>query len=71
MGLKAQWLKPVTGVHAMIGSKGEAITLIDPDGMIKINGEMWNAISLSGKISSGENVIVKEIKDLTLYVERE
>jgi len=70
MGLKAQWLKPATGAHAMIGSKGEAINLIDPDGMIKINGEMWNAISLSGKISAGENVIVKEIKDLTLYVER-
>src|SRR5450631_593672 len=70
MGLKAQWLKPATGAHAMIGSKGEAINLFDPDGMIKINGEMWNAISLSGKISAGENVIVKEIKDLTLYVER-
>src|SRR5664279_1049742 len=70
MGIKAQWLKPATGANAMIGSKGEAINLIDPDGMIKINGEMWNAISLSGKISAGENVIVKEIKDLTLYVER-
>jgi membrane-bound serine protease (ClpP class) len=71
MGLRAQRWKPVTGVHAMIGSKGEAINLIDPDGMVKINGEMWNAISLSGKINAGETVIVKKIKNLTLYVEHD
>jgi membrane-bound serine protease (ClpP class) len=69
MGLKAQRLKPVTGINSLIGCTGEAVNLIDPAGMIKINGEMWNAESLSGKINAGENVIVKEIKDLTLYVE--
>lgn len=69
MGLKAQLLKPVTGAHAMIGTTGEVINLLDPSGMVKINGEMWNAVSLSGKINVGENIIVKEIKDLTLYVE--
>lgn len=70
MGLKAQRLKPATGGHAMIGSKGEAIDVIDPSGMVKINGEMWNAIALSGKINAGENVIVRKIKDLTLFVEQ-
>lgn len=70
MGLKAQRLKPVTGIETLIGSKGEAINLIDPAGMVKVNGEMWNAASLSGKINPGENVIVKEIKNLTLYVEK-
>ncbi len=70
MGVKAQRLKPVTGQKAIIGSKGEAINLIDPNGMVKINGEMWSAISLSGKINAGESIIVKEIKDLTLYVEQ-
>ncbi len=70
MGLKAQRLKPVTGINSLIGCTGEAISLIDPAGMIKINGEMWNAETLSGKINAGENVIVKEIKNLTLYVEQ-
>jgi len=70
MGLKAQVLKPVSGLASMIGSKGEAMNLIDPSGMVKINGEMWKAISLSGKINAGESVIVKEIRDLTLYIEQ-
>jgi membrane-bound serine protease (ClpP class) len=70
MGLKAQRIKPATGASAMIGAAGEAINLIDPNGMVKINDEMWNAISLSGKINAGESIIVKELKDLTLYVER-
>jgi membrane-bound serine protease (ClpP class) len=69
MGLKAQRLKPATGLNAMIGAKGEAINLIDPSGMVTVNGEMWNAISLSGKINEGDTIVVKEIKDLTLYVE--
>jgi membrane-bound ClpP family serine protease len=38
--------------------------------MVKVNGEMWNAISLSGKINPGDNIVVKEIKNLTLYVEQ-
>jgi len=70
MGLKAQRLKPVTGMQALIGKKGEAINVIDPTGMVQVNGEMWNAESLSGKINLGENIIVKEIKNLTLYVEQ-
>jgi membrane-bound serine protease (ClpP class) len=69
MGLKAQRLKPVTGNNALIGMKGNALTLIDPSGMVKVNGETWKAISISGKVNEGEKIIVKEIKDLTLYVE--
>jgi membrane-bound serine protease (ClpP class) len=69
MGLKAQRLKPVTGNNALIGMSGNALTIIDPSGMVKVNGETWKAIALSGKVNEGEKIIVKEIKDLTLYVE--
>ena len=69
MGLKAQRLKPVVGNNALIGMNGNALTLMDPSGMVKVNGEMWKAIAVSGKINEGEKIIVKEIKDLTLYVE--
>ena len=69
-GVRAQRLKPVTGISVLIGKKGDAINLLNPEGMIKVNGEMWNAVSLSGIINPGENIIVKEIKNLTLYVER-
>jgi len=69
MGLKAQRLKPATGNNALIGITGVALTIIDPSGMVKVNGETWRAIVLGGKVNEGQKIIVKEIKDLTLYVE--
>jgi len=69
MGLKAQRSRPTTGIKAFIGKQGEVINLLDPAGTVKVNGEMWNAVSLSGKINPGEKIIVREIKNLTLYVE--
>jgi membrane-bound serine protease (ClpP class) len=70
MGLKAQRPKPTTGIAAFIGKKGEVISLLDPAGTVKVNGEIWNAESLSGKINAGESIIVREIKKLTLFVEQ-
>jgi len=70
MGLKAQRTKPVIGIDTFIGKKGEAVIALEPKGIIKINGEIWNAISLSEKIDAGEKIIVREIKNLTLYVEK-
>jgi membrane-bound serine protease (ClpP class) len=70
MGLKAQRAKPAIGMETFIGKKGEVIYSLQPKGLIKINGEIWNAISLSEKINAGEKIIVKEIKNLTLYVEK-
>jgi membrane-bound serine protease (ClpP class) len=70
MGLKAQRSKPVIGMDTFIGKKGEAVNTLEPKGIIKVNGEIWNAISLSEKINAGEKIIVREIKNLTLYVEK-
>ena len=70
MGLKAQKTKPVTGMDMFIGKKGEAINALEPQGLVKVNGEIWNAISLAEKIDAGEEIIVRAIKNLTLYVER-
>lgn len=68
MGLRAQRAKPVSGVNTLIGRTAETIGVLDLQGYVKISGETWNAISLSGKINENEKVIVKEIKGLTLYV---
>jgi membrane-bound serine protease (ClpP class) len=69
MGLKAQRSKQFTGIKSMIGEPGEAVELINPSGRVLFHGEIWNAISLSGTIKAGERVYVKEIKNLTLYIE--
>jgi len=70
MGIKAQRAKPVIGMETFIGKTGEVISQLEPKGIIKVNGEIWNAESISDKIDSGEKIIVRAIKNLTLYVEK-
>lgn len=69
MGLRAQKAKPVSGGKAFIGKIAQSISALDPAGQIKISGETWRAVSLGGKIEENQNVIIKDIKGLTLYVE--
>lgn len=71
MGLKAQRAKPVSGANAMIGQRAVTLGVLDPVGQVSVLGEIWKAVSLSNTINENEKVIVKEIKDLTLYVEPE
>ena len=68
-GIRAQRSKVVTGIEAMIGNTGEVIDMLNPTGTIRVNGETWNAESLSGEIARGEKVRIKEMKNLKLYVE--
>ncbi len=68
-GLRAQRSKVVTGIEAMIGNTGEVIEMLHPVGTVRVNGEIWNAESLSGAIAPGEKVRIKEMKNLKLYVE--
>ena len=70
MGLRAQRAKPVSGEKAMIGQTAITLTPLDPRGQVALMGEIWSAISLSQKIDIDEKVIVKEVKELTLYVQR-
>lgn len=69
LGLKAQRAKPVTGIEGLIGSTAETISALDPFGIVKVHGEIWNAESISGKIQKGTSVRVQRIRDLTLIVE--
>jgi membrane-bound serine protease (ClpP class) len=55
----------------MVGAKAEAMEPLDPSGSVKMQGEIWNAESLTGRIDKGETVLVKEIMNLKLYVEKQ
>jgi membrane-bound serine protease (ClpP class) len=69
MGIKAQRRKPVTGIKALVGETAFSLDELNPSGRVRIHGEIWNAISISGMINIGEMVRVTEVKNLTLYVE--
>jgi membrane-bound serine protease (ClpP class) len=69
MGLKAQKAKKVSGQSTMIGQTAVTLSRLDPAGQVKVLGQIWKAVSLGDAINANEKVTVKEIKELTLYVE--
>ena len=69
-GIKAQSLKPTTGIEGIIGEIGETISNLEPEGQIRVHGELWNAESLDGSISKGTKVKVTQISNLKLIVRK-
>lgn len=70
IGIKAQRRKVITGVEGLVGATAYSLDTLDPVGKVEFQGEIWNAESITGKIGQGEKVLVKEIKNLRLYVEK-
>jgi len=69
LAVRAQLRKPNTGMEAMDGKEGKAVTDIDEEGKVEIGGELWNASS-SRPIAKGELVKVTGLKGLALVVEK-
>jgi membrane-bound serine protease (ClpP class) len=53
----------------MIGKTGVSIETLNPLGRVTLQGEIWNAASVSGQIDKGEKIRVLAIKNLQLQVE--
>ncbi len=70
LGIRAQRRKPTTGAEGLINEIGEAITDLDPNGRIKVHGEIWNAESIEGKISNGSKIIVSGVSNLKLQIKK-
>lgn len=70
LGSRALRRKPVAGLVDMVGSKGMVARRLEPEGMVRINGELWQARSAGGSIDSGEEVIVVGQEGLKLIVRK-
>ncbi|MBM3325673.1 MAG: nodulation protein NfeD [Calditrichaeota bacterium] len=71
MGLRAQARRVETGREALIGQSGEALSEINPRGMVLVEGEYWNAECAAPEgIPKGAKVVVREIKGMTLVVDK-
>ena len=69
--MKAHKKRPETGKEEMIGAVGRVVEDLDPEGMIKVRGELWKAVSKTGEtIKADEKVRVVKMNGLTLIVER-
>ena len=69
--VKAHRKKPEAGREELVGEVGKVVEDLDPEGVVKLHGELWKAESKDGKrIPVGEKIRVAEVKGLTLIVER-
>jgi len=62
--------QPVVGLPSMLGSKGKVASPLAPEGLVKIRGELWGAVSVDGNVAEGEEVEVVGEKGLRLVVRR-
>jgi membrane-bound serine protease (ClpP class) len=77
IGLYIRWIvgplrkrRRLTGSETMIGKTAIAVTVLNPKGEVRVQGEIWRAESSSGLIQKGELVSVKAIRGLVVIVEK-
>ncbi len=67
----AQRRKPSLGAASFEGKEGVTVSTLNPEGQIKIGGEIWKAMSADGKkIGKNKKVIIQKSEGLTLYVKK-
>lgn len=59
--------QPTTGSEGMVGQIGQALTDLNPNGQIKVRGEIWNAAS-NVEVAAGQRVRVERVQGLHAYV---
>jgi membrane-bound serine protease (ClpP class) len=57
-----------TGAEGMVGERAEAIVALQPEGKVRLRGEIWNARATE-PVADGAPVRVKTVDGLTLVVE--
>ena len=70
--IRTRFSTPTIGRHGMIGGLGVALSGVDPDGTVEVNGAPWRArTNRATPIGSGEPIRVVAIDGLVLEVEPE
>lgn len=66
--IQALRAQPMPGMANMVGSQGETVRSLSPDGLVKIRGELWAATAANGSIANGQGVTVVGQNGLKLIV---
>ena len=66
--LKASKLPPQMGAQRFVGEKADTLTKLAPEGQIKVDQQIWSAISVSGEIDAGRQVKVVDVSGVRLLV---
>jgi membrane-bound serine protease (ClpP class) len=62
--------KPVNGPEGMPGTTGKTVTPLNPQGLVRLKGENWQAVSMEGDMAAGQKVIVVSIEGLLVKVKK-
>ncbi len=60
--------KPEVGIENMVGATCVAATPLTPHGYVLIDGERWEATSMSGNMAAKTQAVVTEVNGFTLSV---
>ncbi|UCF10621.1 MAG: nodulation protein NfeD [Candidatus Bipolaricaulota bacterium] len=70
-GLLAQRRRPATGLSALVGLPGRAMSELAPEGQVRVRGETWSAITQDNDVPLGERIRVVRVEGRRLVVARE
>lgn len=65
--LKWRKKKSITGIESIVGADGRAVTTLDPDGQVRVRGQLWSAHS-DERVEVGDDVTVTAVDGLKLEV---
>ena len=68
--IRAHKKKVTTGKEGLLLETGITTSNLDPEGMVRIHGELWSAESPEEKITKGEKVKVIKVEGMKLFVKR-
>ena len=62
--------QPFSGREELVGKTATVRVALNPSGTVFFKGERWSAVSDSGEIPAGEEVVIESMDGLTLHVSR-
>jgi len=68
--IRAHRRQASTGWEELIGKPAVVKLALAPEGMVQFRGERWKAVSEEGTIEPGQEVIIKKVDNLKLYVSK-
>ncbi|OIO11934.1 MAG: hypothetical protein AUJ52_01215 [Elusimicrobia bacterium CG1_02_63_36] len=66
--MRAYGRRVVTGEEGLLGQTGEALERLDPDGTVRVAGELWKARCVGDPVDAGTPVVVVSVDAMTLTV---
>jgi membrane-bound serine protease (ClpP class) len=70
-GVRAQRAPARSGGERLVGALGVTRSVLDPEGMVYVQGEMWSAVADDGPIADGQPVRVVSLEGLRVRVRPE